>query len=209
MMTCLENIGSKPSGGRAISTVASRVASCVQPTKRLAPTLLPGGLGPQTHLAVALQTQHPFSRPPQLEPHIERAISNQAGPAALRARRDRCCTALVNLCTALRNEWCAWLPHVHRDIRPIVGRRMVPFCREVSCITNFIDVPLWADYVCGLPMAGWACHSLALPPKLTAPTASILSISAVAPGHNPKMSGSVKSTGDLKLDMASWEKSKT
>ena len=67
MLTCLENIGFKPSGGRALSTVSSRVASCVQPTKRLAPTILPEGLGPTAHLAVALQTKHLFSRPPQLD----------------------------------------------------------------------------------------------------------------------------------------------
>ena len=77
MVACLESIGSKPSGGRAVSTVASRVASCVQPCKRLAPTILPEGLGPAAHLSVALQTPHPFSRPPELEPHVEHAISSQ------------------------------------------------------------------------------------------------------------------------------------
>ena len=61
MLVCLEQIGFKPSGGRAISTVASRVAACIQPTRRLAPTILPEGLGTEAHLAVALQTQHPFS----------------------------------------------------------------------------------------------------------------------------------------------------
>ena len=142
MLSCLEHIGFKPSGGRAVSTVASRVASCVQPTKRLAPTIIPEGLGPHAHLAVALQTQHPFSRPPQLEPHVEFAISTQPRPEALKARRNRCCAALSNLCKALHDEWEAWLPHVHSDIRPIIGRRMVPFCREVSLITLLIDVPL-------------------------------------------------------------------
>ena len=138
-------------------------------------------MGPASHLAVALQTQHPFSRPPQLEPHIEFAISMQPSPDALMAQRKRCCAALAKLCAALEIEWSAWLLHVHVDIRPIVGRRMVPFCREVSVITQSNDVPLWSDYVNGLPMAGWACHSLALPPKITVPTASLLCISAVDP----------------------------
>ena len=208
MLSCFEQIGFKPSGGRAVSTVSSRVASCVQPCKRLAPTILPEGLGPATHLSVALQTPHPFSRPPELEPHVEHAISSQTGPESLIARRLRCCEVLVKLCAALQDEWDAWLPRIHCDIRPIVGRRMVPFCREISLVTQFIDIPLWADYVCGLPMAGWACHSMALPPKLTAPSATVQSIAAVAPGHNSKIFASVKSTGDLKLDMASWVKSK-
>jgi hypothetical protein len=171
MLSCLEQIGFKPSGGRAVSTVSSRVASCVQPCKRLAPTILPEGLGPAT---------------PELETHVEHAISSQPLPETLIARRKRCCEVLVKLCAALQDEWNAWLPRVHCDIRPIVGRRMVPFCREISLVTQFIDIPLWADYVCGLPMAGWACHSMALPPKLTAPSATVQSIAAVAPGHKLK-----------------------
>jgi len=139
---------------------------------------------------------------------VEHAISSQPLPETLIARRKRCCEVLVKLCAALQDEWNAWLPRVHCDIRPIVGRRMVPFCREISLVTQFIDIPLWADYVCGLPMAGWACHSMALPPKLTAPSATVQSIAAVAPGHNSKIFASVQSTGDLKLDMASWVKSK-
>ena len=107
MLSCLERIGFKPSGGRAVSTVSSRVASCVQPSKRLAPTILPEGLGPVAHLAVALQTQHPFSRPPQLEPHVEFAISTQPQPGALSARRNRCCVVLSKLCKALQCEWDA------------------------------------------------------------------------------------------------------
>ena len=56
---------------------------------------------------------------------------------------------------------------------------------------------------------GWAGVSLlGLAPKLTETTGSILSISAVAPGHNSKIVGSVQSTGDVSLDEASWEKSK-
>ena len=85
MLTCLQNSGFRPSGGRALSTVSSRVAACVQPTKRLAPTILPEGLGPASHLAVALQTEHPFSRPPQMDPHVESAITQQPGPDALQS----------------------------------------------------------------------------------------------------------------------------
>jgi hypothetical protein len=60
MRDVLNRIGFQPAGRRAVSTVASRMAACVQPAKRVAPTILPEGLGPVAHLAVALQTQHPF-----------------------------------------------------------------------------------------------------------------------------------------------------
>ena len=83
MLSCLQSSGFRPSGGRALSTVSSRVAACVQPSKRLAPTILPEGLGPASHLAVALQTEHPFSRPPQMDPHVESAITLQPDPVAL------------------------------------------------------------------------------------------------------------------------------
>ena len=149
MLTCLQNSGFRPSGGRALSTVSSRVAACVQPTKRLAPTILLEGLGPASHLAVTLQTEHPFSRPPQMDLHVESAITLQPDPHALRSRRSRCCDIMSRLCEALNAEWQAWLPYIHRDIRPIVGRRHVPFCREVSFVSKFIDITLWADYVCG------------------------------------------------------------
>ena len=77
----LESIGFKPSGRRATSTVASRMAACIQPTKRLAPTLLPEGLGPEAHLVVALCTQHPFARHPQLDSHIDAAVNAQPDAA--------------------------------------------------------------------------------------------------------------------------------
>ena len=43
----------------------------------------------------------------------------------------------------------SWLPYIHRGIRPIVGRRLVPFCREVSFTSLFIGGALCADFVCG------------------------------------------------------------
>ena len=46
MLECLRTTNFSPSGHRAIAIVANRVAACIQPTRRLAPTLLPEGLGP-------------------------------------------------------------------------------------------------------------------------------------------------------------------
>ena len=115
---------------------------------------------------------------------------------------------LSELRGALCGEWAAWLPHIHKDIREIVGRRMVPFCREVSHAIEWMDPQLWADYVNGLPMTGWACPSMSLPAKLTCPSATLQSVVEVDPSHNLKVISSVKSSGDVDLDMASWKKSK-
>ena len=84
---------------------------------------------------------------------------------------------------------------------------MVPFCREVSYCIAWMDLGLWPDYVMGLPMTGWACHSLAFPGKLTLPSTELAEITKVDTIHNAKVLSSVSSTGDTKLDMASWNKS--
>ena len=179
------------------------------PAKRLAPTLLPEGLGADAHLSVALTTQHPFLRSPELEQHLENALVSQSNNVAdLVALRLDVCSALDLLCETLRGEWAGWSPYVHNDIRPIVLRRMVPFCKEFSFICEFLDLGLWPDYVNGLPMAGWAQHSGVLPAKLTSPTSSLDELSLNVVEHIAKMLGSVSSTGDLPLDAASWEKSK-
>ena len=100
------------------------------------------------------------------------------------------------------------LPRVETSIRAIVGRRAVPFCREVSYVVGWRDPPLWPDYVSGLPMTGWACPALALPSKLTSLSRSVDSLLSIDGNHNEKILGSVKSTGDPSLDMASWQGSK-
>ena len=205
---CLTSINYSPSGGRAVETVSNRIAACIQPTKRLAPTLLPEGLGPEAHLKVALEMQHPFARPPELDVHIEDAINAQpSDPGILIARRSEECKVLGLLRDALVQEWEGWLPQINIKIRPIVGRRMVPFCREVSYCIAWMDLGLWPDYVMGLPMTGWACHSLAFPGKLTLPSTELAEITKVDTIHNAKVLSSVSSTGDTKLDMASWNKS--
>ena len=56
-------------------------------------------------------------------------------------------------------------------------------------------------------MAGWACPSLALPAKLTLQVAGGESVEIVPDGHNRRIFNSVKSSGDPKLDDASWSKS--
>ena len=57
---------------------------------------------------------------------------------------------LTELRDAMCGGWAAWLPHVDESIRPIVGKRMVPFCKEVSFAIEWLDLQLWADYFNGI-----------------------------------------------------------
>jgi hypothetical protein len=208
VLSTLDAIGFRPSGRRARSTVAATVSACRQPAKRLAPTLIPEGIGPVAHLSVALSTQHPFLRRAEMDRHIESALVAQHDSSGdLISHRSMVCDILDDLKTSVVMEWETWLPFVHEDIREIVGRRLVPFCREISFVVQWCDPPLWSDFVQGLPMAGWACPSLALPAKLTIPIAGGESVDAVADGHNRRIFNSVRSSGDPKLDEASWSKS--
>ena len=61
---------------------AVRTCTGVQATGRVMPTILPEGLSPKAHLAVALRTKHPFSRPPVVPEYCARAIANQLSDAA-------------------------------------------------------------------------------------------------------------------------------
>ena len=114
---------------------------------------------------------------------------------------------LTELRDALCDELAAWLPHVDGSIRPLVGKRMVLLCGEVSVAIEWLYLKLCVDYVNGLPMTGWACTSLSLPAKLTCPTTTLDSVVEVSSSHNSEIASSVKSSGDLALDAVSWEKS--
>ena len=166
----LDQIGFVPASKKATSTVGDRVSSCMQPSRRVAPTLIPEGLGPAAHLSVALTIQHPFLRQPSMGSGADAALASQPEDyRVLIRRREKVTTLLSKLKIALDDEWANWAPLVHERIRPIVSRRHVPFCRELSHCTSFIDNCLWPAYVLGLRMTGWAEPSFALPSKLTTP----------------------------------------
>ena len=209
MTQMLDEISFVPSAKRARGTVGTRVAACIQPCKRVAPMLLPEGLGPVTHLETALALQHPFARPPSLGGHLEDAVREQPEcPQDLIQARENVCELIRVLADAVHDEYVLWIEFVHPRIREIVRKRLVPFCREVSYITNWPDPTLWSGYVQGLPMFGWAEPSLHLPPKLTVPQCGgELSLTPLSE-HNAKILAASGSTGDVNLDVASWEKTK-
>ena len=72
----LERFDFVPSGKRSREVVAAHAASGSQPRGSALPSLLPDGLGPGTHLRMALSTTHPFARPPSLPLLVKYAIQH-------------------------------------------------------------------------------------------------------------------------------------
>lgn len=140
---------------RSRTTASNKVSSCVQPSRRVAPTLLLEGLGSAVHLEVALSLQHPFSRPPPLESHVDDAFRFQHREASdLIGDRESVALLLNQLADAVRSGFDSWIQRVHVRIRPVVALRHVSICREVSFCIGWVDLSLWSEYVQSLPMGG-------------------------------------------------------
>jgi hypothetical protein len=209
IMVLLDDSGFVPSAGRTNATSADHISACVQPSRRVAPMLIPEGLGPSTHLAVALGLQHPFIRNPASSLLEQSTLLKQHSAASdMVAFRLKAVDILFRLCDELKLEYESWLPYVHPDIRPIVARRHIPFCREVSLVTGFGDMCLWPAYVLGLRMSGWAEPSSVSPAKVTAPACDENAYATSTLVNNRRVIDAMGSSGDAKLDHASWEKSK-
>ena len=208
ILSTLEKIGFVPCGKRAVRTVADKISTCVQPTRRVAPTIIPEGLGPVAHLKVALSIQHPFLRTTALEPVAEKALEDQHDdPRDLIAFRNEVSKLVSELAAAVEPEWQGWLPFVDERIRPIVGRRNVAFCRELSYCTSHADLLLWPSYVLGLRMIGWAERSAVLPSKTTLPLCEVDDFPTQAEIMNSKILTTIGPSDDSELDDASWAKS--
>ena len=54
MVDVLGDMDFVPSAKRARSSVGNKVSACVQPARRVSPTIMPEGLSPEAHLGVAL-----------------------------------------------------------------------------------------------------------------------------------------------------------
>jgi len=205
----LNSAGFIASGGRANTTSADHVSACVQPSKRVAPMLVPEGLGPSTHLAVALSMQHPFLRTPASSVLEQGTLARQqSDPQKLISFRLKAVECMVKLANALKVEYESWLPFVDERIRVIVSKRHIPFCREITFITGFGDLCLWPAYVLGLRMSGWAEPSFVLPVKVTVPFCNADNHPTSTIVMNHRVLASMGPSGDEALDIASWEKSR-
>ena len=65
------------SGRRRREGIAARVAAGYQPQGRALPQLIPDGMLPDEHLAVALGTQHPCTWEPVMFPPVKVGLDNQ------------------------------------------------------------------------------------------------------------------------------------
>ena len=64
ILQLLTDSGFNPSFHRTRETVDFAIGAARQPGRRALPQLIPDGMGPDTHLQVAIQLKHPFQLPP-------------------------------------------------------------------------------------------------------------------------------------------------
>ena len=170
------------------------------------PTLLPEGLGPEDHLFLALKLVHPFQLPVSLPEHCEYAMQQRV---ALGPNLDFTRESSINLVEALGHalqlenwplQFCHWL------VRPVVCPRNVALMRELSWLMNFPDRSFLVDYVLGMRTLGWADPAPRFIPRTMEPLYHMDTFWDDVDVHNQEILRRVKSSGDPKLDMASWEK---
>ena len=79
--------------------------------------LIPEGLGPSTHLSVALGLQHPFVRVPASSLLEHGTLQKQHASASdLVSFRSGAVDILFRLCDELEPEYEFWLPYVQFDL---------------------------------------------------------------------------------------------
>ena len=171
------------------------------------PTLMPEGLGADEHLRVALNLQHPVARNVVLKPHIHHALDNQhSNPDDLVSYRRMVLDIVMRLAQLLvvANNWI--LSCVRCSLRPVLAQKNLAFMREICFVVQCPHFAAVLDLVWGLPIAGWARHSLNLVQKVSsAPRPLDVSLEGAAE-HNLKVLASVRSSGDSDADLLAWAK---
>ena len=171
------------------------------------PTLLPEGLGPDGHLKVALNVQHPVARPVRLKEHIHHALDNQhVDPSHLNAFRSMVMDLVLALGSLLQTANDLILSCVHVDLYRVLSRKNLALMREINFVVRCPDFSSILDLVWGLPMAGWARHSPNLVQRLSAMPKPLETSLDDAFAHNLSVLAKVRSTGDVSADELAWSK---
>ena len=206
METVLDSMGFQQPKSKFNFVAAMRTCAGVQPAGRSMPTLLPEGIGPESHLAIALRATHPMARPVVLPRRCQLAIESQPDdPTILVTRRSVVVKFFLELADLCLDENNLLLGYVHPNVLHAAKSRNLAFMREISFICGGCDHNLFVDYVFGLPMHGLARHSTTLmqrssrPPAMPASDAELVKM-------NDLVLSRVKSTGDLELDEAAHVK---
>ena len=126
----------EPSGRSSVFVSAARVESGVQSAGRSLPTILPEFLGPEAHLACAMQLQHPFARVPPLQPHLAHAIRlhSMHGPAIVQYL-EKVCAICEKLAIVLEERNAVIVSKSHEWLRPILAKRHIAF---MLCRSRFV-----------------------------------------------------------------------
>jgi hypothetical protein len=131
VMQLLDSAGFVASAGRSNATSADHISACVQPTRRVAPMLVPEGLGPSAHLAVALSLQHPFLRSPaSSELEQDTLTRHHSSPGDLLSFRLKAVKILALLSDALKCEYAFWLPRVNKTFARSLHGGTSPFVEK-------------------------------------------------------------------------------
>ena len=203
----LSDMSFNPSGNTSVFTSAVRIAAGMQSSSRSVPTILPEFLGPEAHLACALQLQHPFARPPPISPQIGRALDLH------KKHGDHIITYRSQLSDLLRRLAIAVYPannflvsKVHRWLQPSLLKRNVRFMVEVNYILDYDDHDLFLDLVFGLPMMGWARHSPVLIQRVSPTPCSLDEHDIDLDSHNISILQSIGPSKSKELDNMAWAK---
>ena len=205
----LREQGFVPSGRRSANVVAQRVAAGGQPVRRGVPTLLPEGLGPDNHLTLALKLTHPFELPVVLPEHCMYACQKRVDLGSdLQGARLRSIELVEALGAACAPSNEVMLKHCHWLLRPVLKPRNVALMRELSWVVLFTDRAFLVDYVLGMNTLFWADPAPRFVPRSVEPLYPRECFWSDVESHNRSMLQRVKSSGDEKLDAASWEKTR-
>ena len=200
------NMGFHQPKNRENFTAAVRTCAGIQPAGRSMPLLVPEGIGAAAHLAVALRTTHPMARPVVLPKRCQAALEAQpADTRVLCSRRIDMIALLQDLADACVPENELLLSFLHHNVWMTARHRNIAFMRELSFVCGGCDPHLFIDYCFGLPMYGMARHSSTLMQRASRQPAPP-SNNAELDSLNRLVLTRVKSTGDVALDVAAYDK---
>ena len=206
----LTNSNFKPSGGRSIERASEVMAGGQQPTRKALPQLLPDGMQPTSHLQAALALKHPLAYKPDATYPVKYALKYApTNVDETRERRGEVLTVLRELAAATAEENEMILEMVEPSVGAVlraIGVKQVALMREISVVCGSRDITSPALLLIGLPMLGWAPSAEGMLDRVKAPTKTVEAFIEERAERNEKILGSMKASGDDKLDLEALEK---
>ena len=208
LTSLLESKEFSPSRHRTVPVISQRVSAALQPTKRALPSLLPEGLGPICHLELALKLVHPYQLPVSLPEHCQFSLDKLKANFSNVVQYRLCVSDLVSsLSESCSKNNSLVMQYVHPNLVPILAPRNLGLIRELSWVTGFDDPRFLIDYVFGMSTVFWADTAPRFVLRPCEPLYPIDSAWKDIDTHNLFIQSRVQSSGDEKLDEASWAKS--